>query len=396
MKLWTTQQDYETFVQSANYEEPYVHILSDICDYNQIIATDSTNLPLMNVARTKGWIDSNATFMTKVDASKVTNAQLDGAFNGNTDLITFDEFKYFTNITKIGTSDDVEVSKTTAPFRMCTSLISITLPSTVNELGARAFDQTRNVEVINGLENVHIFGHACLQGTWGENSKQKIDTLRISKLKGTHNFNNLFYTNYPFKHVIIEDNEITELHTGAFFSLYNMESLIIPSNITVIGDYSEDAKPMGIFTGCKNLRRLNSNEDGVMNFQNGVTFLGYQALYCGGSNNVQNYEIHTINIPDSVTVMDKDCLGAYYGLERLNIGSGITEMKRNCIINCGVHKEMITITIRATNPPTWDGRLRTDISRVRVFVPAGSVEAYKAAAGWSQYADNIRPIEQNN
>ena len=112
MKLWTTQQDYETFVQSTNYEEPYVHILSDTCDYNQIIATDSTNLPLMNVARTKGWIDSNATFMTKVDASKVTNAQLDGAFNGNTDLVTFNEFKYFTNITKIGTSDDAEESKT--------------------------------------------------------------------------------------------------------------------------------------------------------------------------------------------------------------------------------------------------------------------------------------------
>ena len=67
-------------------------------------------------------------------------------------------------------------------------------------------------------------------------------------------------------------------------------------------------------------------------------------------------------------------------------------MKNKCLVNCGVDNETITINIKAINPPTWDGVVRTDLFRVKIFVPAESVEAYKAADGWSKYADNIFPM----
>jgi hypothetical protein len=123
----------------------------------------------MTVARTEGWIDSNATFMTKVDASKVTNAQLDGAFNGNTDLVTFNEFKYFTGITKVGTSSDTEEAKTTSPFRNCTSLTEITIPSSCTSFGARAFDFCNSILYIHNIENVRNFEIACLQKAFSVN-----------------------------------------------------------------------------------------------------------------------------------------------------------------------------------------------------------------------------------
>lgn len=361
-------------------------------DYLEVICTSESNAPLMAVLYAKG-LAANENYMTLAEAKAVTNEQLDGLLNGNTTVESFNEFKYFTNVTKVGTSDDAEESKTTAPFRQCTSLKSITLPPTVNELGARAFDQTRNMEVINGLENVHIFGNACLQGTWGDNTKQIINTLRIEKLKGTYNCSNIFHGKDPYKHIIIEDKEITELHTGCFHGLENsLETLVIPNNITVLGDHYEDAHPMGIFTGCQHLRRLNSDIDGVMNICDGVTFIGYQAFYCGGSRNVPNRDIHTLNIPDSVEILDVNSFGAFRNLETINIGSGMLEMKSKCFINCGVDNEYITINIKAINPPTWDGVLRTDLFRVKIFVPAESVDLYKAADGWNKYADTIFPM----
>ncbi|MBP5449459.1 MAG: hypothetical protein J6Y01_05005, partial [Spirochaetales bacterium] len=43
----------------------------------------------------------------------------------------------------------------------------------------------------------------------------------------------------------------------------------------------------------------------------------------------------------------------------------------------------------------WDKTLtQTDMAQVTIYVPADSVNAYKAAAGWSRYADNIKPITE--
>ena len=50
------------------------------------------------------------------------------------------------------------------------------------------------------------------------------------------------------------------------------------------------------------------------------------------------------------------------------------------------------MTIKAATPPTWDGDL-INADKVEIYVPSESVESYKAASGWSTYADKIFPIE---
>lgn len=344
----------------------------------------------MNVARTKGWIDSNATFMTKVDASKVTNAQLDGAFNGNTDLVTFNEFKYFTGITKVGTSDDAEESKTLSPFRQCTSLKSITLPPTVNELGARAFDLCKNVEKINGLEKVHIFGQCCLQATFGNASTQIFDTIKVKGLKGALQFNNVYKSTngYGVKNLIIQ-GDITEIPRSSFNGLLICESITIPESVVTIGGFNN--QEANCFTGCISLRRLNSDIDGIMNIPSNVTEIGWQSFYVGGTLG-GNHTIKEINIPDSVVRIGQSAFGSYYGCERLNLGSGLQQLDANALINIGTDNEILTVTVRAITPPTVTGRLQFNDNN-EIFVPAESVEAYKAADGWNEYTDNIKPIE---
>ena len=54
------------------------------------------------------------------------------------------------------------------------------------------------------------------------------------------------------------------------------------------------------------------------------------------------------------------------------------------------------ITIKATTPPTFGSQLFFNANRrPNIYVPSGSVNAYKAAAGWSNYADKIQAIPES-
>ena len=353
--------------------------------YNDIIITTDSNAPLMAVMYAKGFA-ANEEYMLKSEAEAVTNEQLNGLLNGNTSVQTFNEFKYFTGITIVGTSADAEESKTTSPFRQCTSLQEITLPPTVIELGGRAFDQCRNVMCINGIENVRVFDYACVQGTYSSAATQIIDTIHVSEFNGDYQFNNVFTGNCDIRNVIIDEG-VTTIGNGAFFRVKTLETVSIPNTVTTIGVTGTSSS--GAFCSCEKLKRVNSDVDGVINIPSGVTIIGHQAFYVGAYK--YNTDITEINIPDSVTQIHNASFANYVNCTTLNIGSGITSFGSKALNDVGMSAETFTMTITATTPPTWDGYLN-NLENKRILVPAESVDAYKAANGWSNYASVIEAI----
>jgi hypothetical protein len=54
---------------------------------------------------------------------------------------------------------------------------------------------------------------------------------------------------------------------------------------------------------------------------------------------------------------------------------------------------LTSITCNATTPPTLEDAFAFEnTDNCPIYVPAESVDTYKAASGWSTYADRIQPI----
>ena len=83
--------------------------------------------------------------------------------------------------------------------------------------------------------------------------------------------------------------------------------------------------------------------------------------------------------------------GAFWGctsLTSIDIPSGVTSIGSNAFNGCS---RLTNIIIEATTPPTL-GTSAFNGSTCPILVPSASVDAYKSATNWSEYADRIQAI----
>lgn len=160
-------------------------------------------------------------------------------------------------------------------------------------------------------------------------------------------------------------NCVTTIGERAFQNFSSLTSVAIPNSVSTIGD---DA-----FRVCSGLT--------FCTIGSGVTRIGVSTFsWCSS--------LTSIDIPDSVTTIDSNAFRYCGGLTSCTIGTGVTSIDRNAFESCA---SLTSITINATTPPTLD-RYVFDGSTCPIYVPAASVEAYKAAEGWNTYASRIQAI----
>ena len=98
----------------------------------------------------------------------------------------------------------------------------------------------------------------------------------------------------------------------------------------------------------------------------------------------------TLTIPDNVTNIDYNVFRNCTGLTSIIIGSGVTSINTFVFQSCS---NLTNITCLATTPPTLANKNAfNDTNNCPIYVPAESVDAYKAATNWSTYASRIQPI----
>lgn len=97
----------------------------------------------------------------------------------------------------------------------------------------------------------------------------------------------------------------------------------------------------------------------------------------------------SIDIPNSVTSIGEQAIAYDYNLTSIEIPSGVTSIGEKAFNEC---RSLTSITVNATIPPTLGSNAFSNTNLSTIYVPSESVNAYKVAEGWRDYASDILPI----
>ena len=165
----------------------------------------------------------------------------------------------------------------------------------------------------------------------------------------------------------IPDGTLT-IGQSAFFGCNDLVSVSIPSTVRTIQQQA--------FTNCTSLTEITIPE--------GITSIAY-GLFQGCTSLI------TITIPSSVTEIGQSAFLNCTSLTEITIPSSMTEIGQSAFSNCTA---LTSITSLNTTPPTIKSGTLFDVpATCTIYVPAESVDAYKAASGWSDRAAYIQPIQ---
>ena len=98
----------------------------------------------------------------------------------------------------------------------------------------------------------------------------------------------------------------------------------------------------------------------------------------------------TAEMLDGITSITSYAFYQCANLTSVEIPSNVTWIGSSVFNSCSV---LTSVTIEATTPPTLGTNVFNGTSEnLVIYVPAGSVDAYKAATNWSTYASRIQAI----
>ena len=201
-----------------------------------------------------------------------------------------------------------------------------------------------------------------------------------------------FTDNYYLERIKLPPN-LTTLGYATFRQCRALITLYIPNSVTSIKMGRSNFNSGGLFEGCKSLTSVryspNINRIASRAFY-GCTSLREindigNILYIGGEAFTNCKALTEFTIPATVT----------------HIGYGVTHQAILSNDANGSYKDstfsgctgLINITCLPTTPPLIQGTHNFDNTTCTISVPAESVEAYKAASGWSDIADRIIAIQ---
>ena len=273
-------------------------------------------------------------------------------------------FQYFTDLETLIIPDCVTVIEDYA-FSNCTNLKSVSLGNGVEKIGWVAFGRCESLSSITIPNSVNEIKdgafHDCksMQAFYGKFASSDNRSLVVNGVLNA--FAPVGVTDY------IIPNGVATIGEYVFMNCKNLTSVVIPEGVKVIGESA--------FAYCERLSGLNLPES-LTEIDRGA-FTG-----CHGVTNV--------TIPNGVEYISAWAFEYCEKLATVTIGSGIKWIGPTAFRRCN---NLVEINCKAVVPPTlYDTELDTFVStsaNLTIYVPTASVEAYKVAEYWSNYASRI-------
>ena len=342
------------------------------------------------------------------------------SMKNNTNIYSFNEFQYFTNVTSCSFSGCTNLFEIVLPscltsivessFSNCSSITSIVIPNSVQSIERSAFSgctSLKSITIPNSVTNIghgafyqcplesftfhedyngeaFIFGECIATGT--KESIRLPETIYWNTIDYKKDFYN-YISNSTYTTIIYglgaaetyrnyHGNESEGIST-------NLKNIIFGGKVQTIPNYI-----------CAYLQEITE-----INIPNSVTTIGAYAFYnCtsvnsvtfGNSvNSIGAYafsgceSITAIEIPNSVKVINQYAFYNSTGLTSITLGNAITDIGDCAFYNCTKLKKLYC---RSSNPPLL-GSAAIPTTIGIIYVPRTSVDEYKAL--WSEYANKI-------
>ncbi len=241
-------------------------------------------------------------------------------------------------------------------FCYCSSLTSITLPYGVTTIGRRAFYGCSTLSSVTLPSTLTTIGYSAFDDCYAlaaidiPSSVTSIDGAAFSDCRSLT--------------TLVLPNGITNVGDWFCDNCSGLTEMVIPNSVTSIGQSA--------FKNCTNIEAITLSEN--------LTSIGKEAFRACSS-------LTSINIPEGVTSIGEYTFYGCSNLTSLTIPEGITSIEKYMFYGCSNLKSVI---IKTATPPTL-GENSFENTTCTIFVPNESVNAYKAAEGWSTFADRIQP-----
>ena len=349
------------------------------------IGTD-THVTIPNTVTTIGsWAFSNCSYLAFVTIPDMVTTIGDYAFYscGNLESIFFPysvstigsyAFEYCSGLTSVTISNPVTRIENGA-FYSCTGLTSVTIPDSVSYIGDNAFYLVKNI-VYNGMAMNSPWGalnvNGYIEGDFIYNNALKtILTAYIgTDTSVTISDSVIIIGDYAFAYrndlaSVTISNSVGSIERYAFWNCSGLTSINIPDFVATVGERA--------FLGCSGLTSVS--------FGNYVYTIEDNAFsYCTS--------LTSVNLGNSIVEIRDNAFSNCTSLTAITIPSSVAYIGPFAFSSCSA---LNTIECKSATPPSIHTSSWFNIPiDANLYVPCGSLSAYRSDNDWSAQFMNIQ------
>lgn len=286
-----------------------------------------------------------------------------------------------TSVGPVGSGASIEIPNSViylgGAFYWCVQLTTVVLPNSITRIGEDAFVECRNLTTVIIPDSVtYIEGSTFIEcGITDITIPTGVTTINTTTFRECRRLSS-----------VTIPNGVTTIDVYAFYECPSLTGITIPSSVTSINSRAFAGATFMLtsnFINNSSLDEVANNYWGCKVYDSVVDDFGVKGT------NIVRYKGNatSVTIPTGYTSIGDYAFYRYDNISAVTISETITSIGEDAFIDCD---SLRSVTCFATTPPTLRYDALPDNYNLTIYVPSGSLDAYKTA--WSAYASKIQAI----